>query len=149
MEVALFVFAISFSSWVFVEFWKGAKVWVRFPVGLAAFGAFFVFSFYAFQSCFGYIIGNQTIMIQSTSHLASETNPETAVSLLDRYIPQIKECKMSSAQMHRILVEFMRDSDDLQRNYIQQSSPPNHRPSGTSGTSPAEQALVPEASGGR
>ena len=36
---------------------------------------------------------------------------------------------------------------EIEEIFSEQSSPPNHGPSGTSGTSPAEQALVPEASG--
>jgi clan AA aspartic protease len=37
----------------------------------------------------------------------------------------------------------------IAKKMTQQGSPPNHRPFGTSGTSAAEQPLVPEASGGR
>ena len=149
MSISLFVFALLFSALVFLEFWKGSKVWMRFPAGLAAFGALFVFSFYAFHAYFGYIIGNQTIMMETTRYLATETDSKTAISLLDRYLPKIKKRQMFPAPMHALLVEFVQESDDIQRKYVQPSSPPNHHPSGTSGTSPAEQALVPEASGGR
>jgi len=151
MTTALFVFLVSFCLWIFFEFRKASVVWLRLTTGLLAFASLFAFAFYGLSGYFGYSADVQMQMIQETKYLAEDVGSDAALKFLDSYVPKIKKGRNIPTAMHSLLRDFQTQADELRKTKTQQTSPANHRPSGTSGMASAGSAsraeAMPEASG--